>query len=422
METIKSLFTSIKKFLIGVGPGLFCVGFSIGTGSVVTMGAAGSTYGMSLLWGLILACVFSFVMLEAYGRYTIVSGDTALHAYIKRIVGGRALAIIVLVALIIAELMAMIGIVGILSDLLSEWTKLVFNLEQGLNRVVISIFIILVAYFLIWTGKYTIFEKILIVFVSIMTLSFLTSMFLVIPSPEALIDGIVARVPTGPGSVLLLSALVGTTLTAPTFVMRSFLVKEKGWKVNDLRSQTKDAAFAALFMFLISGSVMACAAGTLFLVSQPVTSVIQMVRLLEPFAGSFAISIFVLGIIGAAMSSIIPIAIIAPVLIGDFRGKLIDMKSTLFRVLTGIAVVCGLIVPVLGTNPIWSMILSQVVQIFPVALVSILIMYLLNRRDIMGERHKAGLLMNIGLAGTILFSLLISYAAIYGVYELITTL
>ncbi len=166
---------------------------------------------------------------------------------------------------------------------------------------------------------------------------------------------------------------------------------------------------------------MACAAGTLFIVSQPVESVIQMVRLLEPFAGSFAISIFVLGIVGAAMSSIIPIAIIAPVLIGDFRGRLIDMKSTLFRVLTGIAVVCGLIVPILGTNPIWSMILSQVVQIFPVTLVSISIMYLLNRSDIMGEQHKAGFFMNIGLAGTILFSLLISYAAIYGVYELITT-
>ena len=420
METIKSWIKRLTRFIVLLGPGFFCVGYSLGTGSIVTMGAAGSTYGMSLLWALVLACVFSFVMLEAYGRYTIVSGETALFAYKKRFSGGNAFAIIILIALVIAEILALIGIVGILSDLLSEWSKLVFSLEHGINRIAIALFIILVSYFLLWTGKYTIFEKVLIIFVSLMTFSFIISMFLVIPSPETLVNGIVPRIPKGPGSILLLSALVGTTLTAPTFVMRSFLVKEKGWKIKDLKFQTRDAASAAILMFLISGAVMACAAGTLFIVSQPVESVIQMVKLLEPLAGSFAISIFVVGIIGAGMSSIIPIAIIAPVLIGDYRGKLIDMKSTLFRILTGLAVVCGLIVPILGTNPVWSMILSQVVQIFPVTLVSIAIMYLLNRRDIMGEQHKAGLLMNIGLAGTIIFSFLISYAAVYGVYELIS--
>lgn len=385
------------------------------------MGAAGSTYGMSLLWGLVLACVFSFVMLEAYGRYTIVSGETALHAFRKHFVAGRPFAVIILIALVIAELMALIGIIGILSDLLSEWSKLVFNLDQGLNRIAIAVFIILISYFLLWTGKYTIFEKVLIIFVSIMTFSFIISMFLVIPSPEALIEGVIPRLPTGPGSVLLLSALVGTTLTAPTFIMRSFLVKEKGWKLTDIRYQTRDAVSAAILMFFISGSVMACAAGTLYLISQPVESIIQMVSLLEPFAGSFAVSIFVIGIIGAGMSSIIPIAIIAPVLIGDYRGKLIDMKSTLFRLLTGFAILCGLIVPVFGANPVWTMILSQVVQIFPVTLVSIAILYLLNRRDIMGEKYKAGVLMNIGMGGTVLFSFLISYAAVYGVFELITT-
>jgi manganese transport protein len=211
---------------------------------------------------------------------------------------------------------------------------------------------------------------------------------------------------------------VGTTLTAPTFVMRSILVKEKGWKLKDLKVQKMDAATGAFLMLLVSGSIMVCAAGTLFVRSRPVETVIQMVQMLEPLAGPFAMTIFMLGIFGAAMSSIIPIAMLAPVLIGDYRGRLLDMKGKLFRILAGVVVLCGLIVPLAGANPVWAMILSQTCQIFPVTLVSVAIMYLLNRKDTMGE-HKAGPFMNIGLLGTIVFSLLISYASIHGLVELI---
>ncbi len=418
MSTKISFIKRIKQFLLVIGPGIFVVGYTIGTGSIVSMAAAGSTYGMALIWALALACLFGFVLLEAYGRYTIVSGETALFAYKKHFSAGRFIAIITFIALVFAEVAALIGIVGIISDLLNEWSKLVFNLEDGWSRIIIAVFVISIAYFLLWTGKYTIFEKILILFVSIMTFSFIISMFLVIPSPSELARDIIPTIPKGLGGLLLLSALVGTTLTAPTYIMRSILVKEKGWEKKDLKAQTRDSISAAVLMFIISGSVMACAAGTLFVLSQPVVSVIQMVKLLEPLAGSFAISIFVCGITGAVMSSIIPIAMLAPVLIGDYRGKPVDMSSNLFRILTGLAVLCGLIVPITGANPVWTMILSQVFQIFPVPLVAIAIMILINRKDIMGE-HKAGRALNIGLIGTIVFSFLIVYASVHGLTELL---
>jgi len=384
------------------------------------MSAAGSIYGMSLLWLLILACIFSFVMMEAYGRFTIVTGETALFAYKMRFSAGRTIAVITFMALVIAEVVALIGIVGVISDLLSEWIKIVFKLERGWDRILIAAGIIALSYFLLWTGKYKMFEKILMVFVTLMTLSFILSMFLVIPSPKELVKGIIPAIPKEVSGILLLSAVVGTTLTAPTFVMRSILVKEKDWKMKDLKVQKIDAATGAFFMFLVSGSIMVCAAGTLFIKSQAVETVIQMVQILEPLAGPFAISIFTLGIFGAAMSSIIPIAMLAPVLIGDYRGKLVDMKGKMFRILAAVAVLCGLIVPVTGANPVWAMILSQTCQIFPVTLVSVAMLVLLNNKYTMGE-HKAGPLTNIGLFGTIIFSLLISYASIHGLVELIQT-
>ena len=52
-----------------VGPGLFLIGYNIGTGSVTTMASAGSRYGLSLFWLLIISCIFTYVMLIAYGRF-----------------------------------------------------------------------------------------------------------------------------------------------------------------------------------------------------------------------------------------------------------------------------------------------------------------------------------------------------------------
>lgn len=50
----------IKKtilFILGFGPGIFAIGYTIGTGSVTSMIVGGSTYGMQLLWVLILSCL-----------------------------------------------------------------------------------------------------------------------------------------------------------------------------------------------------------------------------------------------------------------------------------------------------------------------------------------------------------------------------
>ncbi len=53
----------LKKLLIAlsaVGPGLFLIGYNIGTGSITTMGMAGAQYGMTLLWALILSVYLYF--------------------------------------------------------------------------------------------------------------------------------------------------------------------------------------------------------------------------------------------------------------------------------------------------------------------------------------------------------------------------
>jgi len=75
MSNIKN---KISKGLALFLPGIFLLGFNIGTGSVTSMAKAGATYGMSLLWTIIASCLATYFMINLYSRYTMVTGETAL--------------------------------------------------------------------------------------------------------------------------------------------------------------------------------------------------------------------------------------------------------------------------------------------------------------------------------------------------------
>ena len=401
--------------LSAVGPGLFLIGYNIGTGSITTMAAAGSRYGMSLFWALVLSCVFTFVMLVAYGRYTTVTGETAMNAYKNHLPFGRTLAIYSIVALIIGELTALAGIMGIVTDLVNEWTRFVFG-GEGAGKVLVALVIMLGCFVLLWNGKYSRFEKFLIVLVIIMGASFLMSMVLVIPQPGEVVKGLVPGIPNEPDAFLIVAGIAGTTCSAMVFIMRSIVVSEKGWTAKDLKQGNIDAVVSSGMMLLLSAAVMACAAGTLYRINYPVERAVDMVVTLEPLAGRFAISIFVLGIIGAGVSTLFPIVLVAPWLISDYRGTERNIKSPMFRILGALGLLVCLTVPVFGGRPVWIMVASQAFQAMLLPVITIPIIVLLNRKEIMGGQ-KAGFWLNAGLWATLIFALITSYSAVLGLVD-----
>ena len=82
MTLLQSRFSKTLALFL---PGIFLLGFNIGTGSVTAMAKAGATYGMSLLWTIVASCLATYFMILIYGRYTLVTGETALQAFRKHI-------------------------------------------------------------------------------------------------------------------------------------------------------------------------------------------------------------------------------------------------------------------------------------------------------------------------------------------------
>jgi len=59
------MLSRFKRILSILGPGIFAIGYTIGTGSVTSMAKAGSQYGLQLVWVLFLSCLFSGLLLNA---------------------------------------------------------------------------------------------------------------------------------------------------------------------------------------------------------------------------------------------------------------------------------------------------------------------------------------------------------------------
>ncbi|CAM4084146.1 Nramp family divalent metal transporter [Zobellia nedashkovskayae] len=422
MENPVAKTSFIKKILVLVlafGPGIFAIGYTIGTGSVTSMIVAGSTYGMQLLWVLVLSCIFSGMLMYAYGNYALVTGETALYAFKKHIKWGKPIAILIILGVSFGQWNSLMGILGISANIIFEIFVIYFpSLVDHKYELVLTIAIVVIAvmYRFLLIGKYVFFEKILVIFVTIMGLSFFVSLFMVFPLPIEIAQGLIPSVPKVQGGSMMVAAFVGTTMAAATFLSRPLFVKGKGWTIKNLKQQKKDSIIAASLVFIISASVMAVACGALFHEGQPVTQVLDMVNTLEPVAGKFALTLFFFGTLSAGLSSIFPCLLIAPILLSDYQSGELDTTSKQFKIITGIACLFALIVPAFGANPIEMQIVSQVFNVFVLPLVILGIILLINNAKLM-KNYKAKLPLNIGLFAALFFSCVISYNGVIALIE-----
>jgi manganese transport protein len=410
----KSLKQRVTIGLSLVGPGLFLIGYNIGTGSITTMAKAGADYGMTLFWALILSCIFTYILMVGYGKLTLVTGNTALKNIKQQFSFGKPLAIYIMGALIIGELLAVMGVMGIVVELLQEGINLVFGIE-GFNPWIITTVIVIVLFSLLWNGQYKVFEKVLTFFVIFMGLCFLVVFFLVSPDYITLVKGMVPSIPDEPGSFRLIAAMAGTTCSAAVFIVRSTVVAEKGWNISHLKDEKRDAMVSASMMLFLSGIIMAVSAGTLHVMGLSLTNTIELIQLFEPLGGKAAAIVLILGISGAGLSTVFPIILIAPWLVCDYAGRERKIQSPMFRWLGFIGILFSFGFLIMKEKPVGLMVFSQAFQACILPAVAIPVYFLLKDQKLM-LNHKMKMGFRIGLIAVILFSLVTTYFALIDLF------
>jgi manganese transport protein len=316
------------------------------------------------------------------------------------------------------------GVMGIIADICYEWSKTM--IDGGIAPIYFAVFFIALVYFIFWNGRTQFFERCLAVLVAIMALCFLLNFFIMMPPPIDILKGMIPSLPevsadAGKEPFLVIASMVGTTVFSGLFIIRTTLVKEAGWTIKDIKHQRNDAIVSATMMFVISGSIMAAAAGTLHAEGLVLTEASQMIRLLEPLVGSFATAVFAIGIIAAGVSSQFPNVLMLPWLLCDYKQSERKMTLTRYRMMVLIISLLGLVVPIFHARPVYVMVVSQAFQSIVLPLTVGCILYLGNRKDLMGE-YTNKLMTNIFLTVILAFSTTTTYMGISGVCQKIADL
>ncbi|QDS99954.1 NRAMP family divalent metal transporter [Adhaeretor mobilis] len=408
---IQSLLRTFRSAL----PGLFLVGFTIGTGSVTSMVKAGADHGMSLLWALLLSCLASYVLFTAFGKLTAISRLTALQAIKLHIHPGVSL--FILIALVVCVSGSIMGVMGIIAEVLEEWSTSwsPYPIPALVWAALISVRIVIA----LWRGNTKSFEVLLASLAGIMGVCFLANAALTMPAFSDIAAGFVPRIPqdtsdgNGSSGFLVAASMVGTTVAPIVLFFRSLLVREQNWSITDLKQQKRDAAISSVLIFVISGAIMASAAGSLHAKGASLQHAKEMIPLLKPLAGSLAVVIFVIGITAAGVSSQAPNVVAFAWLRRDYRGEGAEVTTSVDRWLVAGMATLGLVVPIFHARPVWIMLASQALGAVLLPTTVICLFYLLNKPAVMGE-HCNRWTENIVLGLIVLFALVMAGIGCYG--------
>ncbi len=155
------MFNYIKNNL---GPGLIFAAVAVGTSHVVQSTRAGATYGLSMIFLVVLVCLAKYPTYLFSSRYAAITGETVIDGYAKR---GKWFLYIFL-ALIMIELSVATSAASLVT---SGIIKSVFNLSM--ETTVLSMVLLFITIAILAIGKYKALEsfcKILVIGFCITTL------------------------------------------------------------------------------------------------------------------------------------------------------------------------------------------------------------------------------------------------------------
>ena len=127
------------------------------------------------MWTIVASCLATYFMINLYGRLTRVTGETALQAFRSHI--HLLVGLFFIVALAAGLSGSVMGVMGIVADISSEWSKGL--VEAGIEPVWFAAFFIALVHFIVWDGKTQFFERSLAVTVAVMSGCFISS-----PGPQ----------------------------------------------------------------------------------------------------------------------------------------------------------------------------------------------------------------------------------------------
>jgi manganese transport protein len=377
-----------------LGPGLITAALVFGPSKMTITSRLGADYGYSMLWIVVVAIFFMAIFTSMATRIGIATDKSFLQTVRERWGKFSSILIGIGVFLVSTSFQAgnSIGVGIAVGELYGTspipWIVLFTGFGVGL---------------LFLRKFYSVLEKTMIFLIILMLLSFIATLFYAKPDLAGIATGFVPSYPAN--SLGLIIAFTASCFSIVGALYQSYLVQERRAQRTTSAVEDKKSGSVAGIMLLgiMSAVVIICAAAVLHPKGIKVNSASDMAKALEPIFGRNASTFFLIGLFGAAFSSLIGNASVGGTLLGDALGFGSKFSSVKVRYLIATVMIFGAFIAIrFGKLPLELIIFAQSVTIFVVPFIGTAMYIVANDAKIMGE-HKNSLTVKIlGAAGLIL--------------------
>ncbi|WP_276272730.1 NRAMP family divalent metal transporter [Haloarcula litorea] len=374
--------TSLRDRLSGMGPTWLAGAIATGPATIGALVTAGASFDYALLWVVVLSAV-----LGATAQYLAMRLGLLTEAGIVAVVEehlGEAWAWLLVADAVVAAGLAQLVIMKTLAGVSAAVT--------GVGPVVWAVVWSLVLAVGLAGGGYRYAELGAKVLVSLVVLLFVASLFVVPVDLGAAAAGLVPSIPAGVEGALLAAGILGGAVHIALVTMQSYTMRARGWTVEDAALARFDVAASMLVAFGIASLAIFLVAASVL--GDPGLGVVGAANALGPLVGADARWLFLLGLWGAAVTTLGGNTVVPPYLVADKMGWRQDTEDGRYRAtVAAFALVSALGVFIPGA------VFGLLVQALAIGFVGtpfvlLLVLYLLNDPGAVPETNSA--LENVG--------------------------
>lgn len=375
----------IKKLKI-FGPGAIVTASFIGPGTVTTATRAGASFGYAILWSVLFSVITTIVLQLMMSRLGIITqkglGEAIREQFSHPLLKYGA---IWLVTISISA-----GCAAYISgDLLG--TSLGLSSLTGFPEHLIAPIIGVIILLFGLSGSYKFIEKIMIILVFVMGITFITTMVVAKPDLGEMFKG--AFVPGIPkGSIIMVIAMIGTTVVPYNFFIHASSAHEKWTDPAHLKAARWDTIISISVGGLITAAILITAATMIRGVD--VRSAAELSLQLEPLLGSWAKQFTAIGLFAAGFSSATASPLGAAMTLGSVFKWEGGFKDKRFKIVFAVIIVIGIITSALGFEPMDVLLFAQALNGILLPAIAILVLIVMNNKSRLGK-YVNSLKMNI---------------------------
>jgi Mn2+/Fe2+ NRAMP family transporter len=201
--------------------------------------------------------------------------------------------------------------------------------------------------------------------------------------------------------MLLIASMLGTTFSVAAALYQGNLIREKGWRIEDYERGAGDSIASVGVLTGVSAIIMITS--DTVLQGQPANDIGVLATQLRPLLGGTAHVLFCMGLLAVAMNPFVINAMIGGSILANGIGKPARLSDPWSRRLTVVVLLIGMAVAMIilhtSVKKVDAIIFGQALTVIGNPLMAATILWLANRKDVMGSRRNSALMNILGGVG-----------------------